>query len=74
MERAKDHVLVCGGPSETVAPTDPRNGGRFLDGSVQSLIDRGISQLTEIERHPSSRGRCVCIPASMRDATTRPQI
>ncbi len=44
--------LVRGGLPEAVARTDPRRRGRFLDSYVQSLIDRDVKQLVEIERAP----------------------
>jgi hypothetical protein len=42
--------LVRGGFPEAVARTDPRRRGRFLDPYVQSLVDRDVRQLGEIER------------------------
>ncbi len=44
--------VVRGGLPEAVARTDPRRRGRFLDAYVQSLIDREVRQLAEIERAP----------------------
>lgn len=44
--------LVRGGFPEAVARTDPRRRGRFFDAYVQSLIDRDVRQLSEIERGP----------------------
>jgi predicted AAA+ superfamily ATPase len=42
--------LVRGGFPEAVARTDPRRRGRFFDAYVQSLVDRDVRQLGEIER------------------------
>lgn len=44
--------LVRGGLPEAVARTDARRRGRFLDAYVQSLIEREVRQLAEIERAP----------------------
>lgn len=44
--------VVRGGLPEAVARSDPRRRGRFLDAYVQSLIDREVRQLVEIERAP----------------------
>lgn len=44
--------LVRGGLPEAVARDDVRRRGRFLDSYVQSLIDRDVRQLAEIERAP----------------------
>lgn len=44
--------LVRGGFPEAVARRDPRRRGRFFDSYVQSLIDRDVRQLSEIERGP----------------------
>ena len=42
--------LVRGGFPEAVARSDPRRRGRFFDAYVQSLVDRDVRQLREIER------------------------
>jgi predicted AAA+ superfamily ATPase len=44
--------LVRGGFPEAVARADPRRRGRFIDAYVQSLVDRDVRQLGEIERGP----------------------
>jgi uncharacterized protein len=44
--------VVRGGLPEAVARSDPRRRGRFHDAYVQSLIDREVRQLVEIERAP----------------------
>lgn len=44
--------VVRGGLPEAVARSDPRRRGRFHDSYVQSLIDREVRQLAEIERAP----------------------
>lgn len=42
--------VVRGGLPEAVGRTDPQRRARFLDAYVQSLIDRDVRQLSEIQR------------------------
>jgi predicted AAA+ superfamily ATPase len=44
--------VVRGGLPEAVAREDPRRRGRFFDAYLQSLVDRDVRQLAEIERAP----------------------
>lgn len=44
--------IVRGGMPEAVARADTRRRGRFFDSYVQSLIERDVRQLSEIERAP----------------------
>ncbi|WP_306832398.1 ATP-binding protein [Catenuloplanes nepalensis] len=47
--------IVRGGMPEAVARTDPRRRSRFLDSYVQTLIDRDVQQLADLERVPQMR-------------------
>jgi predicted AAA+ superfamily ATPase len=77
--------VVRGGLPEAVARTDARRRGRFFDAYIQSLIDREVRQLVEIERAPqlttlirllASRSGMLVAPGSLESelALSRPTI